>query len=547
MEQLIKDIIYLLVGISVLLVGMKLMSSGLKKSIGHGIRRFFKKTHDKPFISLGIGTVVTAGIQSSDATNAMVIGFINVGAMTLYQGLCIMLGAYIGTTVTGILASFSSLSISVYFLLFSFIGIIMMFFNKEKIKNIGEILTGLGFLFFGLAVMKDSFKNPDITSFCQNMFSTINFGPLLFLIGVLITAVIQSSSAVTSIAIAMVGSSALGLSAGLYIVLGATLGTVATTLLTSLGGNIQGKRAAIIAFFLRLITSLIMLIILVILEKPITQSLHHLAINGSDELPIALFTVFYNIVFMPLLIPFLKPSIKLFTKLIKDKSDNNLAKNVHFIDDKLLNSPNIASMQVKKEIVNMFDLSYENYQNSINLIKNKDIKIIARMNEIEDQIDYLNNRITDFLINLSSKVLPSSEKKIGAYFHVINDIERIGDHAINFLNMYKEMEGKDLYYSGDALNDISKMDNVIVEMFLLTKDIFENKKAKELTKLHRLESETDKLTKQMAADHYERIKAKTCKNELTPFYSSLITEFERIGDHLTNIGYSIINPVGDTK
>ncbi len=523
------------------------MSSGLKKSIGHGIRRFFKKTHDKPFVSLGIGAVVTAGIQSSDATNAMVIGFINVGAMTLYQGLCVMLGAYIGTTVTGVLASFSSLSISIYFLLFAFVGVIMMFFKNEKVKNIGEILTGLGFLFFGLAVMKDAFKNADITSFCQTMFSTINFGPLLFIIGVLITAIIQSSSAVTSIVIAMVGSTALGLSSGLYLALGATLGTVATTLLTSLGGNTQGKRAAVTAFFLRSITSIIMLIILAIFETPITDGLHFFAINGSDELPIALFTVFYNVIFMPLLIPFLNPSIKLFTKVIRDKSNDELAKTVHYIDNKLLNSPNIASMQVKKEIINMFDLAYQNYTNSINLIKNKDTKVMSKMPDIESQIDYLNKRITDFLINLSSKVQPSSEKKIGAYFHVINDIERIGDHAINFLNMYKDMDSKDLYYSADAIEDINKIDDVLNKMFVLTKEIFANKDTNELAELLDLESQTDKLTKQMATDHYERMKAKKCNNDLTPFYSSLVTEFERIGDHLTNISYSILNPLGDTK
>ena len=175
MNELIKSIIYLLVGVTVLLVGMRMMSNGMKKSISVKVKNFFKRTENKPFANMGIGAVITMAIQSSDASNAMVVGFIDTGALTLYQGLAIMLGAYIGTTITGIIASFSSLSISVYFLIFCFIGIVMTFFTNEKVVNIGEIICGLGLLFFGLAVMKDAFKNPDITNACQTLFSSINF------------------------------------------------------------------------------------------------------------------------------------------------------------------------------------------------------------------------------------------------------------------------------------------------------------------------------------------------------------------------------------
>ena len=316
-------IIYLLVGISVLLIGMKMMSTGLKKCIGRGIRRFFKKTENNPIVSLGIGTVVTAGIQSSDATNAMVIGFINAGAMSMFQGLCIMLGAYIGTTATGILASFSSLPISLYFLGFAFIGIVLTFINNDFLKNIGDILAGLGLLFFGLAIMKAGFKQPDIVNGIQQLFGYINYGPLLYFFGILLTALVQSSSAVTSIVIAMVGAASISLGSGLYIVLGAMVGTVVTTLLASIGGPVNGKRAAWIAFSLRLITTLLMLIFLSIFNAQISSAMHVFAINGSDELPVALFTVFFNILFMPLCIPFLKPLIKLFEKIVKERELEN--------------------------------------------------------------------------------------------------------------------------------------------------------------------------------------------------------------------------------
>lgn len=545
MNELIKSIIYLLVGVTVLLVGMRMMSSGMKKTISVKVKNFFKRTENKPIANMGIGAVATMAIQSSDASNAMVVGFINAGAMTLYQGLAIMLGAYIGTTITGIIASFSSLPISVYFLLLCFIGIVMMFFNNEKVVNIGEIICGLGLLFFGLAVMKDAFKNPDITSACQTLFSSINFGPLLFLIGVIITGLIQSSSAVTSIVIAMVGSGALDLSSGLFIALGATLGTVITTVIISLNGSVEGKRASIIMFFLRLLSSLVMVLILTFLRQPIADAMHFFAINGSDEFPIALFTVFYNVVFMPLLIPLLKPAIKLGCKVIKNKKEESMINAVRFIDDKLLGVPSVALSQVKKEIINMFTLSKENYLDSMKKMLLNDNSMDKQIVMKEEQIDYLNQRITDFLINLSTKVSLSHEREVGAYFHVINDIERIGDHAYNFYEQKNDLDSKELFFSETAKSELGHFNTVLDEMFNETSSVFENNDASKLMKIHELEDETDNLKKELADMHFARIRTNACSQELTSAYLTVLTELERIGDHLTNIAYSIDNPNGD--
>lgn len=543
-QAVIKAIVYLLVGISVLLIGMKMMSGSLKKSLGHRAKKFFQKTENRPFLNMGFGALVTAGIQSSDATNAMVIGFISAGAMGIYQGLCIMLGAYIGTTITGVLASFSSLSISLYFLLLAFIGTVMMFFTNDRVKNIGEIAAGLGLLFFGLAIMKDSFKNESITSFCQTLFSSIDFGPLLFLIGVILTAIIQSSSATTSIVIAMVGSGALALQDGLFIVLGATLGTVCTTILAAIGGDTRGKKAAWAAFVLRSLSSVIVCILLDIFKKPISVGMHFFAIEGSDELPIALFTVFYNVIFMPLLLPLVKPTIRLMDKLIKEKENPALASTVKFIDDKMLSFPDIAVSQVKKEIVNMYSLAQENYNRALHVLLTNDDKEIAAINETEDRIDYLNNRITSFLIALSSKVGSYGEHKIGSYYHVINDIERIGDHAINLLELHKQLEENDLHFSGAALEEIESFNKVVSEMFSLAETIFTKKDKNLLEQLHSLEDKADNCKTTYFSNHYHRIINKECANELSPFYSSFLTDMERISDHLDNIGFSIVDPTG---
>ena len=545
MNELIKSIIYLLVGVTVLLVGMRMMSNGMKKSISVKVKSFFKRTENKPFANMGIGAVITMAIQSSDASNAMVVGFIDTGTLTLYQGLAIMLGAYIGTTITGIIASFSSLSISLYFLLFCFIGIAMTFFANEKIVNIGEIICGLGLLFFGLAVMKDAFKNPDITSACQTLLSSINFGPLLFLFGVIITGLIQSSSAVNSIVIAMVGSGALDLSSGLFLALGATLGTVITTVIVSLNGSVEGKRAAIIMFSLRLLTSLLMVLILTFLHQPIANAMHIFAINGSDEFPIALFIVFYNLVFMPLLLPLLKPAIKIGCKVIKNKKEEDMINAVHFIDDKLLSVPSVALSQVKKEIMNMYTLSKENYLDSMKKMLLNDNSFDKQIAMKESQIDYLNQRITDFLIKLSSKVSMSHEREVGAYFHVINDIERIGDHAFNFYEEKNDLDSKELFFSEAAKSELDHFNKVLIEMFDETYCAFENNDISKLKKIHELEDESDDLRKTLADKHFARITKNACSQELTSAYLTVLTELERIGDHLTNIAYSIDNPNGD--
>ncbi|MGI6714129.1 MAG: Na/Pi cotransporter family protein [Bacilli bacterium] len=544
-HELVKAIIYLLVGVAILLIGMRMMSAGFRKSIGKRIRGFFKRTQDKAWLNLGIGTAVTAAIQSSDATNAMVVGFINTGAMSVYQGLCIMLGAYIGTTVTGVIASFSSLSISIYFLLLVFIGTVMMvFFQKDMVNNIGEILAGLGLLFLGLALMKDSFKNPDITNFTKGLFSSINFGPLLFLIGVLVTAIMDSSSAVTSIVIAMVGSGAIELSSGLFIVLGATLGTVVTTLIVAIGGHVNGKRAAWIAFSLRTLSSVVMVLLLTIFRTPITTGLSTFAAATSPELAVAIFTVVYNVIFMPALLPLVKPSIKLFERIIKEKPSSAMDGVLKHIEDKMLAFPHIATAQVEKEIINMYLLAFANYRRSVAMILTKNFEEAPTLLEVEDQVDYLNEKITTFLIKLSSKEQPESERKAGSFFHVVNDIERIADHAVNIYLMAKELEEKELAFSELAKSEIESLNDIILQMFTLTKTIIEKSDYASLVTLHGLEEQADSYKSRYFNNHYERIKNKSCVFELSPFYSSLLTDLERISDHINNIGFSIVNPIG---
>ena len=547
--DLALNIIKLLVGAAVFIVGMNMMSSGLKKSTGRGVKKLFKRIQNNRFAGFGIGAAVTALIQSSAATGVIVIGFIGAGAMTVFQGVCIILGAYVGTTATGLLASLSSFDISSYFLILAVIGVILMFFKKEQVKNIGELLAGLGILFFGLKTMSDAAKFETIRNGISAFFGVEAFSyfpPLLVLIGALITALLQSSSASIGITVAMVASGALQFHSAIYIVLGATIGTVITLLIATIGSNVNAKRTGIVVLIIRIVAALIALAIYWPLAQYIDTGLLTM-FGGNASLAVAMFHVFYNIIFMMAALPFVGMLEKLSVKLIKDKEEEKMKKALKYIDKHLLNTPTVAMMQVKREIINMMTLAHENLKLGFNRILTQDPSNDKELIETEDKIDYINNQITSFLIELSNKLSLKDEKAAGSYFHVVNDIERIGDHAYNFYESSLKMVSNDLKFSETAQNEFKEMFKVIDQMFDLSFIIFHDQTVDNLKKLHDLENQTDELKNTLSTAHYERIQKNMCKMENSPFYTTLVSELERVADHLVNIGYSIVNPVGDDE
>ena len=541
-------IISLLVGAAVFIVGMNMMSSGLKKSTGPGLRKLLKRIRNNRFAGLGIGAAVTALIQSSAATSVMAIGFINAGAMTIFQGVCIILGAYIGTTVTGLLASLSSFNISAYFVLLAVIGVVLMFIKKEKVKNIGEILAGLGLLFFGLNTMSGAIKgSEELVSAIQSFFAAIDFPLLLMLIGAIVTALLQSSSATSGIAIAMVSTAALGFNDAVYLVLGATVGTVITTLIATIGGNVNAKRTGIVCLVIRVTTSLIALAIYWPLAANFDLETIIPNVFGSASLAVALMLVGYNVIFMLAILPFVQVFEKLSIKLIKDKDEEKMKKALKYIDRRLLETPTIALMQVKREIINMMELAHENLKRGFNRILEQDSSQDKELIETEDKIDYINNQITDYLIELTHTASLKDEKMIGSFFHVVNDVERIGDHAYNFYDSSLKMVANDLKFSDIAKAEFREMFAIVDEMFELSFVIFHDQTGTYLKKLHDLETQTDNLKNKLSSAHYERIQKNMCKMENSPFYTTLVSELERVADHLVNVGYSIDSPVGDDE
>lgn len=542
--DLAKIIITLLVGLVVFVTGMKMMSNGLKATAGRQIRRLFKKIKNNKLASVGIGAGTTAIIQSSGATTVMVVGFLSAGALTFIQGFSVMLGAFLGTTMTGLLVALSSFSFSIFLMAIAFVGFILGFFNNSNVKSIGEILVGFGILFFGLEAMKSAFSDAQIQQFLINVLSHINFPILLFIIGVVMTAITQSSSATDGIVIIMVSASPALLSSGFYLVLGATVGALMPTILATLKSNILAKRVTYSTVICRFTFGLLFTILIWIISTPLFEFLGQFGTSNVGII-LAVFAIIYNICYITVMLPLAKPVEKMANIIFKDKEALKKQQALQFINDNLLTTPAVAIIQVKKEIEAMLELSKINFNLAVDSIFTLDVSKANEIENREENIDYINGAISDYLIKLSTKASLHDEKKIGAYYHVINDIERIGDHAYNFIKMAQKLKQEELAFSDTARGEFKEYVDYINEMFVLADKTFMDRRHKDLEELKQYEDKTTSLAIKLSNAHFIRIKNQQCKNELSPFHQQLLTELERVADHLTNIGYSIDNPTGD--
>ncbi|MBR5473225.1 MAG: Na/Pi cotransporter family protein, partial [Clostridia bacterium] len=538
--QLIGSLIWLLAGVGVFIVGMNFMSDALEKSASSGMKRLLEKISNNRFSGVGIGAGVTAIIQSSSATSVMVIGLVNAGVMTLMQATPIIMGANIGTTITGVLVSLKNDYFNMAMYLLAFAGVMMGFAKKEKLKIAGSLCCGLGLIFVGLEVMssEQAFGNPLIERLFASIFEKIDFPLLLILVGSIFTALIQSSSAATGVVITMVGTGVLPLHMALFIILGANIGTCVTALLASVGANTNAKRVALIHFTFNTIGTIIFTSIIWIFQEPVVNLLMSL-IPGDDQMSLQMrvsaFHVIFNVTTTLLLLPFVKQLVKYACIIIKEKNTSGESLTLKFVDDRLLSTPPVALMQVKKEIEYMLSIVEENIRLSFASISDASTKHSEAIQNNEEIINFTNRALTQFLIKLSANVEESDEKTIGAYFHVLNDLERIGDNAENFHEIGVEMLNKDIVFSTKALGDITKMRENVLKMFTLSKDAFENLNKGDLSELTSLEEVTDNMKRQLIANHFMRLAEGNCSADVSPYYSSIILGLERVADHLVNV------------
>ena len=550
--QLIYSLIWLLAGVGIFIVGMNFMGDALEKSAGSGMKRLLEKISNNRISGVGIGAGVTAIIQSSSATSVMVIGLVNAGVMTLMQATPIIMGANIGTTITGVLVALKNDYFNMIMYLLAFAGVMMSFFKKEKIKIAGSLCCGLGLIFVGLEVMssEQAFGNPLVEKLFINIFRTIDFPLLLIFVGIIFTALIQSSSAATGVVITMVGTGILSLDLALFIVLGANIGTCVTALLASVGANANSKRVALIHFTFNVIGTAIFTAIIWLFKDNVVNLLVSI-LPGEDimsaQMRLSVFHVIFNLSTTCMLLPFVKHLVKLSCMIIKDKNENAESLTLKYVDDRLLSMPPVALMQVKKEMDYMLSLVEENTALAFVAMETGSAEHSEHIRTNEDIINFTNSALTQFLIKLSVNVEESDEKVIGSYFHVLNDLERIGDHAENFHEIGVEMIDKNISFSPKALGGITMMRDRIMQMFDISKEIFENLDKEKLPDLTVLEQGVDDMKREYIASHFARLAEGNCSVDVSPYYSSVITGLERVADHLVNVGYSIMNPTGSQK
>ena len=531
-------IINLLGGLGLFLYGMKMMGDGLENAAGDKLKGIFDKITSNPIKGVLTGTIVTAIIQSSSATTVMIVGFVNAGLMNLYQATSVIMGANIGTTVTAQLITFKFDAFSPIFLA---IGAVMILFcNKRKVKEVGQIILGFGVLFLGLNLMSGAMSPLKDSVFFTNLILKLEGHTILgLLIGLMMTAVLQSSSASTGILVALASTGSLPLTVAIPILLGNNIGTCVTALISSIGTSITAKKAAVIHLLFNLIGAIIFLIIPVNLLADVV-----LAISpnvGPEAIPrqIANAHTLFNVVNTILLLPLIKYLVAFVNKIIPGEDEKDVP-GVKYIDERLLETPAIAFGQTTNEVARMAEKANENLKIAMNSFLQGDEELIKLAYSNERIINLLEHDITRYLVKLSNSDLGDEQRaELAAYFHVVNDIERIGDHAENIADLASERIAKGLTFSPEALNEIKGMFDYTVSAVEMSIDCFKNYNKEKAAGIRGIEDRIDSLEKELRASHIKRLSTGVCNAVVGTIFLDLISNLERIGDHSVNIAEMI--------
>lgn len=546
--SIFESICFLLCGVGVFLTGMKLMGDGLGKGSNRGLRALFGRISNNRLASYGLGAGATAIVQSSAATTVMSMGLVNAGIMTLYQAGAFVLGARLGTTITGILVSLSSISIIPVLMALAFVGMsLMIFIKKDRAQAIGYVLTGLGVLFAGMEIMKSAISNQqDISNFFVNLFNAIDFPLLLVLVGAAFTALLQSSSATTGILITLISAGTLQVSQALFILIGATVGTCITALIAGVGAGVNAKRVAVFNVLTAILGAIVVGGLVWIFRTPVTNALGR--IINSAEWQLSLFGVVYSLVSSALCLPLIKPLGKLVTAMVRERGTEATDLRCYYIDDRLLTTPAVAVMQAQKEVAKLAELAHDNLMRGIECVLSASDKDAKLINHEETRVDYITKRVSEYLVALAAGRLSyEDELLVGSLHHVIDDLERIGDHGVDFMKMARKMNAEGLSFSTAAIEELRVMSEHLESMYQVAYRAFVTRDDSQLMEVSRYEDILDKEKKQLANNHLDRLVSGDCNIETGTFFYTAISSIERVGDHLENLAFSIRSITGSTK
>lgn len=534
----VANILSMAGGLGLFLFGIRTMGDGLENAAGAKLKRMLEVLTGNRFLAVLVGFVVTAIIQSSTATTVMVVGFVNAGMMSLAQAVGVIMGANIGTTVTSLLIALNFSSVAAAAVL---VGVILMLASKKTVvKNLGAIFTGFGLLFLGIDMMSDSMAPLRDSAGFMNFIVTVSESPLrpLFgiILGIVMTAVLQSSSASVGVLQTLAMQGLVPLKFSVFVLFGQNIGTCLTALFSTVGAKKNSKRAAVIHLLFNVIGTGIF--ILIALLTPYVEWIEKLSPDPMAQ--IAISHIVFNIVSTVVMFPFAKVLVKLSCLLVPGKDDSESEMHCKFIDDRLLNTPPFAVMQVSKEVARMAKLARDNFETSAHALINRSDKDLDKVMENEEIINYLNHHITSYLVKLNALDITDSDSDyIARVFHAINDIERVGDHAINLAEAAQHNIGEGLKFSDPAREELNQLCGSVVTLLERSMAAFDNQSLSdnEAKKLSDLEEHIDDLTLECQDSHIFRLNRKECNTEAGMLYLNTITDFERVGDHAINIAF----------
>lgn len=532
----ITNILSFLAGIGLFLFGIKTMGDGLEYAAGPKLKRILGTLTKNRFTAVVMGCVVTALIQSSAATTVMVVGFVNAGLMTLSQALGVIMGANIGTTVTSVLIAMNLGGIAPVAI---FIGVIgFMFGKKDIIKHIGQTIAGFGVLFWGLDTITAAMEPLQNSEVFRNLMTDYSNPFIGILIGFLFTAIIQSSSASIGILQALAFQGLVPINFAVYVIYGQNIGSVVTTLISSLSTKTNSKRTAVMHLLFNIFGTIFFLIMTAF--TPYTQLLEMISDNTAVQISAA--HIIFNVVSTIIMLPFGKIIIKLACILIPDKDEKDTKVRFEFYDKRLLSTPPVAVEQIGKEVIRMAHLARDNFNRAAIALINCDTSKCQKIEEVEEVINFLNHHITSNLVKINALDLDYKDAKyIGRLFHVVNDIERIGDHAVNLSEAAQVRSKEGLDISDEAVAELKNMHNCVMNLLDGSIEAFSKQ---ELTfeyakKLNTIESVIDDLKDEYESKHIERLNKNKCETRAGMMFVNTLIDFERVGDHSKNIAWSV--------
>jgi phosphate:Na+ symporter len=530
-----------------------MMSTYLESAGSKKLKRLFARVGDNKWTGVGIGALGTAAIQSSGAVTVMVIGFVNVGIMSLTQATTIIYGANIGTTITAQLVALgmfggNGISTTVIFSAMAGVGAFILMFSKKDVwKNAGGILTGFGILFVGLSIMSGAMSEFAAHDSVKGFLSGVRNPLLIVFLGALFTAIIQSSSVVTSIAITMVVAGLLSLDQGIFLTLGSNIGSCVVAIIAGLTSGRNAKRTALIHLFFNIMGVVLFLLISLFLNLFSNGiwgfgRIFEMLFPHAPQLQLAMFHTVFNVCTTLVALPLTGKLVKLVCRILPDQEETakDGQPHLYYLDESMLRTPVVAIRQLKAEIEHMAKMAVENFQRSITIITTMDFSEASKFAQTERELNYLNAELLRYVVVLSDKQLNQYDTHyLNTSIRSVSDLERIGDYAENIVEYADSLQTQQVTFSEKAIDEIRQMEGLIVDLYQEICQAYHKLDYEALKRAYQIEDEVDELTKVMERNHIQRL----MKGECTPLagaeYLSLAQNAERIADHLINMGNTI--------